>query len=217
MRVQPTTIEKLNIEHRGLQLDVDTMLQKNALLADIQSMLRKTYSVSISHQTLSKYKQKRWLPSLQRIQDRMERTEAAIKVIKKEGDSDFARAYIFEQLDEAERRGERIEPAVLLREQRLRMELQLRFEQLEQTKRKLQSGIEKAALELDAATRDASKRASGRGFSIDEINRIRKQTFGLPPIDRSAQDKPDREAVIKEIRGIYGLEAPREADKVHRS
>lgn len=210
MRVQPTAIEKLNIEHPGLQLDVDTMLQKDALLADIQSMLRGKYTVSISHQTLSKYKQKRWFPSLQRIQDRMERTQAAIKVIKKEGDSDFARAYIFEQLDEAERRGERVPPEVLLREQRMRVELQLRFQQLEQTKRKLQIGIEKAALELDAATREASKQARGRGFSIDEINRIRWQTFGLPPIDPASRGKPDREAVLREIRGIYGLDAPAE-------
>ena len=206
MRVQATAIEILNIEHPGLQLDVDTMLQNNALLAEIQSTLQKKYSVSVSHQTLSKYKQKRWLPSLQRIQDRMERTQAAIKVIKKEGDSDFARAYIFQELDEAERRGEHVPPEVLLREQRLRVELRLQFQQLEQTKRKLQLGIEKAALELDATTREAAK--GGRNFTIDDINHIRERVFGLPPIDPESRAKPDREAALREVRAIYGLETP---------
>jgi hypothetical protein len=208
MRVQPTAIEILNIKHPGLQLDVETMLQSNALLADVQSMLRKKFSVSVSHQTLSKHKQKRWLPSLQRIQDRVERTTAVIKVIKKEGDSDFARAFIFEQLDEAERRGERVPPEVLLREQRMRVELRLHFQELEQTKRKLQMGIEKAVLGLDAATRDASKRAGGRGFNIDEINRIREQTFGLPPIDPATRAKRDPEVLDRVFREIYGLNVP---------
>src|SRR6266536_3951632 len=130
MRVQLTAIEKLNIKHPGLQLDVDTMLQNDALLADVQSVLREKYKVSVSHQTLSKYKQKRWLPSVQRIQDRVERSQAIIRVIKKEGDTDFARAYIFEQLDESARRGDRLDPAVALREQRMRMALQLQFQQL---------------------------------------------------------------------------------------
>ena len=208
MRVQMTGIEILNIEHPGLQLDVDTMLQNNALLAEIQSTLPKKYSVSVSHQILSKYKQKRWLPSLQRIQDRVERTRAAIAIIRKEGDSDFARAYIFEQLDEAERRGERVPPEVLLREQRLRVELRLEFQQLEQTKRKLQLGIEKAALELDAATREAAK--GGRNFTIDDINQIRMRTLGLPPIDPESRAKPDREAALRDLRAVYGLDAPAE-------
>lgn len=131
MRVQPTAIERLNVEHPGLQLDVDTMLQKDALLADVQAMLREKYNVSISHQTLSKYKQKRWLPSIQRIQERVERSQAIIRVIRKEGDTDFARAYIFEQLDEAARRGDRLDPVVALREQRMRAEIELRYRELE--------------------------------------------------------------------------------------
>jgi hypothetical protein len=209
MRVTLTAIEKLNIEHPGLQLDVDTMLQKDAALADVHCMLREKHGVSVSHQTLSKYKQKRWLPALQRIQDRVERTQAAIKVIKKEGDSDFARAYIFEQLDEAERRGERVPLEVLLREQRLRVGLRVQFQQLQQDKRKLQLGIEKAALDLDATTREASKH-TGYAFSVDDINCIRAQTFGLPPLDPATHGKPDREAVLAQVRGVYGLEAPTE-------
>jgi hypothetical protein len=130
MRVQATAIEKLNAEHPGLQLDVDLMLEKEALLADVQAMLQRKYGISISHQTLSKYKQKRWLPSLQRVQERVERSQAIIRVIRKEGDTDFARAYIFEQLDEAARRGDRLDPAVALREQRMRMEIQLRYQEL---------------------------------------------------------------------------------------
>lgn len=129
-----------------------------------------------------------------------------IRVIKKEGDSDFARAYIFEQLDEAARRGDRIEPAVLLREQRLRTELQLRFQQLEQAKRALEWGIQKAALELDAATQDASKRASGTSLNIDEINRIRERTFGLPPIDPAAPPTTsDPAEALRKISAVIGV------------
>lgn len=212
MRVQLTAIEKLNIEHPGLQLDVDTMLKKDALLADVQTMLREKYRVSISHQTLSKYKQKRWLPSLQRIRDRVERSQAIIQVIKKEGDTDFARAYIFEQLDEAARRGDRLDPATALREQRMRMELQFRFQQLEQTGRKLQLGIEKAALALDEATREAAKEPGGRNLSIDGINQIRSKTFGLPPIDEVSAGPRNRQEVINCIRAVYGLE-PVEGDR----
>jgi hypothetical protein len=212
MRVQPTAIEKLNIEHPGLQLDVDTMLQQDALLADIQSMLRGKHKTTISHQTLSKYKQKRWLPSVQRIQDRVERSQAIIRVIKKEGDSDFGRAYIFEQLDEAARRGDRIDPATLLREQRLRMELQLRFEQLEQTNRKLQAGIQKTALEFDAATREASKHGTGRSATLGDINSIRERVFGLPPVERATSDKEARQQVVARIHDIFGVSQPGESE-----
>lgn len=207
MRVQPTAIEKLNAEHPGLQLDVDAMLKKDALLADVQAMLREKYNVSISHQTLSKYKQKRWLPSVQRIQDRVERSQAIVRVIKKEGDTDFARAYIFEQLDEAARRGDRLDPAVALREQRMRMELQLRFQELEQTGRKLQLEFERAALELDRITRQAA----GSGAGIEDINRLRAETFGLPPIDKLSADRASREDVISAIRGVYGMEPVEES------
>jgi hypothetical protein len=211
MRVQLTAIEKLNIEHPGLQLDVDTMLQRGALLADVNAKLKEKYGISLSHQTLSKYKQKRWLPSLQRIQDRVERSQAIVRVIKKEGDTHFARAYLFEQLDEAARRGDRLDPAVALREQRMRMELQLRFQELEQVGKRLQFDIEKAAVALDAATREAAR---GKGMALDEINRIRAQTFGLPPINESSAEKPDAQevtAVRNAIRAMYGLEPEQKA------
>ncbi len=207
MRVQLTDVEKLDIKHPGLRIDVDTMLNQGVLLEEIQALLRTRYQETISHQTLSRYKQKRWLPSVQRIEDRVERSQAVIRVIKKEGDTDFARAYIFEQLDEAARRGDRIDPAVLLREQRLRMELQLRFEELQQTERKLELGIKRAALELDTATRGASKMASGSSLSIDAINAIRERTFGLPPIgpDGAEPRAFDPEDALRKISAVIGV------------
>jgi hypothetical protein len=216
MRFQLTAIEKLNVKHPGLQLGVDTMLQKDALLQDVRAMLRQKYGVSVSHQTLSKYKQKRWLPSLQRIQDRVERSQAIIRVIKKEGDTDFARAYIFEQLDESARRGDRLDPATALREQRMRMELQLHFQELEQTGRRLQFDMEKAAVALDKATREAARGSRGAGMGIGEINRIRAQTFGLPPIDAASAEQSDPREVVRGIREIYGLTEGREVAEPHK-
>lgn len=177
MRVQLTAIEKLNVKHPGLQLDVDTLLKQDSLLEDIQRLLWEKYGEKVSHQLVSKYKQKRWLPSLQRIQDRMERSQAAIRLIQQEGDSDFARAYIFEQLDEAARRGDRVDPAVLLREQRLRTELQLRFQQLEQANRRLELGLKTAVDQLNEATPEAGATAP-KPFDPQEVIKIITEAIG---------------------------------------
>jgi hypothetical protein len=208
MRVQLTAIEKLNVEHPGLQLDVDTLLNQGAMLEDVQAVLREKYYAKVSHQTISKYKQKRWIPSVQRIQDRVERTQAVIRVIKKEGDSDFARAYIFEQLEKAASRGDRIEPAVLLREQRLRVELQLRFRHLEQSNRKLELAIQASAEKLEGATREAAKQTPASSSDrIEALNQIR-DVYGLSPLDLVTREpvRPfDRGAVLRKINEVIGV------------
>jgi hypothetical protein len=215
MRVQPTQIEKLNGQHPGLLLDVDTLLNRGplpghvGLLSEIQAMVAAKYGVKVSHQTLSKYKQKRWLPSVQRIQNRVERSQAIIQVIRREGDSDFARAYIFEQLDEAATRGDHVDPAVLLREQRLRMELQLRFQQLAQTNWRLERGIAAAAARCDEVTRNAARDSSDTS-RVNQMNAIR-EVYGLPPLDARTTEpvRPfDAQEALRTISELIGVGVP---------
>jgi hypothetical protein len=154
MRYLPTAIEKLDRKHPGLRQHVEMRRDGHADPATIQRELKERYDEDVPLTTISMYLQRRYRPDKmdrqRRIKERMARTEATIEVIKKEGASEFTRAYIFEQLDEAERRGERIPPAVLLREEREREQLALDREKLRLDVQKAENAKQALKLKLEA-------------------------------------------------------------------
>jgi hypothetical protein len=75
----------------------------------------------------------------------------------------------------------------MIKAQAAKKRVELESEKIELAKKKFDELKEKA----DKATHDAAKKlGNGRGLTIDDINRIRERTFGLPPVQRSAAAGP---------------------------
>lgn len=75
----------------------------------------------------------------------------------------------------------------MIKAQAAQKRVELEREKIELAKKRFDELREKA----DKATNDAAKKlGNGRGLTIDDINRIRERTFGLPPVQRSAAARP---------------------------
>lgn len=192
-RENPTAIDKLDVEHPGLKLDVNTWFDGHAKLSDVAAWLKDKYGVRIPESTLSYYQHHRWWPALLRIRAMKERV-LAIREALAESPEELGDAIVMEKLAEASM--DEVSPVTLLREERERrklkieegrLEVAVRQAQVEEDKLKLEiARLEQEAEErkrrLEEATNEAVERAAqGQSITREDINRIRERVFGLPP------------------------------------
>ena len=84
MRIQPTRIEQLDRKHPGLRLEVDLLLDRGGrtpgqgTLEDVQKLLAQKYEEAVPINTISNYKQHRWLIGKLRLRE-LKETFRAVK------------------------------------------------------------------------------------------------------------------------------------------
>ena len=189
MRIQPTRIEQLDRKHPGLRLEVDLLLDRGGrvpgqgTLEDIQQMLGEKYAETLPINTISNYKQHRWLIEKLRLRELKEIFRAVKDELGEAAISETTQARILELLDEAMRNGAKLDPHFLFKEQRLWAQHEVKLEELRQAKQKLEIEIEKSKQAVEEATHEAAKKTGeGQSLTLDDINRIRERTFGLPAL-----------------------------------
>jgi len=193
MRIQPTRIEQLDRKHPGLRLEVDLLLDRGGrtpgqgTLEDIQKMLGEKYAETLPINTISNYKQHRWLIEKLRLRELKEIFRAVKDELGEAAISETTQARILELLDEAMRNGAKLDPHFLFKEQRLWAQHEAKVQQLENEKRKLEMEIQRREQEVKESVDEAeSKIRSGNPVTLDDINNIRQRTLGLPPKERLA-------------------------------
>jgi hypothetical protein len=182
-RVQLTRIEELDRQRPELKLElaVSKMLDAGERLETIAAFLREQTGEDVPPQTISSYKQRRWLAEKRRIRERIETSEALLQVIGKHGISNVTQAEIYRVVDEALRGHAKIDPHFALREQRLWAVHQANVEKIETEKRRLELEIERSRRAIEEATDEAKRKiGSGEQLTLEDINRIRERTFGSP-------------------------------------
>jgi len=193
MRIQPTRIEQLDRKHPGLRLEVDLLLDRGGrtpgqgTLEDIQKMLGEKYAETLPINTISNYKQHRWLIEKLRLRELKETFRAVKDELGEAAISETTQARILELLDEAMRNGAKLDPHFLFKEQRLWAQHEAKVQQLENDKRKLELEIQRREQEVKESVDEAeSKIRGGNPVTLDDINNIRQRTLGLPPKERLA-------------------------------
>lgn len=183
MRLQLTRVEELDRQKPELKLElaVRRMLRLGDTLQEIREFIRTQTGETLPLQTISNYKQQRWLAEKRRIEAKKERCEAIIALLGEHGVSEVTQAGIYEQVDEAMRAGAELNPHFLLREQRLWAQHEARLKQLENEKQHLAN--ENARL----AQVEGEKKAK---------------------VQKAIEDgEKDPQRTIERIREIYGLGA----------
>jgi hypothetical protein len=189
MRIQPTRIEELDAQHPGLRQRVDLMLDAQETLEAIVKRVKAESGEDVPQQTISSYKQRRWLPARLRIAELKESFRAIKDEIGENAIAESTQARIMELLDHAIRAGAKFDANLLLIEQRKWAEADLKRQQVEQANKQLELKIEAAKRSLEESAEEATKKVAGGGqITIEDINKIRARTFGLPPIGEAAHD-----------------------------
>jgi hypothetical protein len=189
MRKRPTRIEELDTKHPGLRQYVDLRLDANAVdsevtLERICAEIKERWGETVALHLLSGYKQCRWWPAKQRIQDQIDRMQAIMAVVKEFGVGNYAEAYIVERLSESDKA---VPPAVLLREQREREQLALDRQKLRLDVQKAENA--KQVLELKLEELKAKR---------DRVRELVKET---------GDEGKNAAQALTRIREIYGIGA----------
>lgn len=181
MRIQPTRIEQLDAKHPGLRLDVDLMLDKQATLEAIAALVKEKTGETLSIQTISNYKQRRWLAKKLRLEELREIFTTLKAELGEAAISESTQARLFELVDQAMRSGAALDPHFLLKEQRLWALQDIWKQQNERLKQKLEIELEKTRREMkDSVDEAEAKLRGGESLTVGDIDKIRERVFGLP-------------------------------------
>ncbi len=198
-----TTIERLNAERKGLQLDVDLWLDGGVSCQEISVRLLKQYGLPIPEKTISNYRIRRYLPARARVKGLCELRDSITGAVKKYKTGELAEAFIYERLGEALDAGEKVSLPIILRElrewgkQQLDAErLKLDTEQLEQDKKSLEVKIQQLEKERQAVTQKTEKLIEKRSgeLSPEIVADIRQTIYGLPVAQASLPAPPEEQA-----------------------
>ena len=182
MRIQATRIEQLDRKFPGLRQAVDLLLDGGATLDGVQALVKERTGETVPNQTLSAYKQKRWLIARLRLKDLKETFQAVKEELGANAISESTQARLLELIDQAMRAGAALNPHFLLKEQRLWAVHTANLEKIETEKKRLELQIEQSRQALKEATDEAKEKASsGEQLTAADIDRIRERALGLPP------------------------------------
>jgi len=174
MRLQLTRIERLDKTHPGLAAAVCAALDAGEELTAVQELVREKTGQKFPLQTISNFKQERWLKSKRRIQAAKESTEATLQLLGEHGVTDIATAKIFEQFQSALQRGEQLALPAAARELRQLAELKARQSELEVVKGKLSE--EQQARQRE---REGVRKVASEPIDKAEIQRRIRELYGL--------------------------------------
>lgn len=197
MRLQLTRIETLDKKFGGLAAQLCAMLDAGEELEDLQSFIQDKTGEKLPLQTISNFKQNRWLKQKRRIQAAKESTEATLQLLGEHGVTDIATAKIFEQFQEALKRGEQLALPAAARELRQLAELQARQQELEFAEEKLDSI--KAVV-----TKEVEKKTPP---DLLETRRKIREIYGLPDDSDKFRERPltSMDNLKLEIDAMYGM------------
>jgi hypothetical protein len=173
-----TRIEQLGgkvQEYVDLRLDANQ--RRECRVVDISKELKTKFGVDVPRTTIVNYKNRRWAPLVYEMHLLQELIQFILKQLGVDAISDSAQSRILQALHEAFRRGVKLNPEFLLREQRLWAEHNLRKRALENTARR-----------MERANRERL-RARGRGQTGKAV----------------CDEKAGPAEVRRRIREIYGI------------
>jgi hypothetical protein len=164
-RINITRIEELDATFPGLRNKVDAALDRHQTLESIAEIVEEMTGERLQLSVISSYKQRRWLPSVQRIRDITERAAAIHAAYQRFGIGPIAEAVALEKIEE-------IAPDVLLRESRERLKIEVERKRLD---------VELGRLEAAKKATDevVQKARNGESLTIEDIQRIRERVYGI--------------------------------------
>ena len=183
---QLTSIERLDLDCRGLRLAVDLALDGGRTAEQIAEMLNEKFGIQVPDRTIANYTERRYRPRKEQWEESLREKAATLEAIKTYGADAYTEAVVMEQLEEAYRRGERATMKDLLREARERERLTLDKAALEVEKARVEN--EKQALDLKL------KEAEGK------IARVQEVIGGA-----ASDDKVDPHTIRARIQDIFGI------------
>lgn len=182
-RINPTRIEELDAKFPGVRPKVDAALDRHATLDEISDLILEISGEELPEKTISNYKQRRWLPEVQRIRDVTERAAAINEAYRRFGVGMIAESVALQKLDE-------IAPDKLLRESRERERLEIERGKLEVAKQ-----------EAETARREVE-------LKLAQFERERKRVNEIVEGGEAQRDPAD---ALRRIREVYGLSGSGEA------
>lgn len=208
---RPTKIEVLDAVHPGLKNFVNEQLEKWTSLTDIAEALKELYDEDVNVQVISNYKNIVWWKEQEaEVKARRDaRARFAVLDEEKKKDPNGDAAKVIETLVEGailqqhEKLAEE-KPLDLLREMRHWREAAGNFQiekgKLELDKQRLVNETEELKLKMaqfqrnvEEATDEAKEKlGKGESLTVEDINRIRERTFGLPPIQAGQTTEAQR-------------------------
>lgn len=174
-----TKVEQLDRKYPGLRQLVDLMLDGHGGLAEIQEAVKEKFGEEIALSTLSSYKLKRWKPRRDWIDAIKNRVQAFSELLTDGKEmAEIQQAQLFEQIQAAMDDGARLDPQFAVSEQRKLLALQLKREQLEQSKQELELKIEQMERQR-AKERKEIEAAMGKEKNPDAALADIKRIYGL--------------------------------------
>lgn len=79
-----TAIEKLEPDYPGLLRELDSLFRRGFPATQIRSLVLKKFGRTVPVAQIWKYRTKRWIPSMRRVERDAERWQAMIQVLKRE-------------------------------------------------------------------------------------------------------------------------------------
>jgi len=182
VRIQATRIEQLDRRFPGLCQAVDLAFDGGATLEKIQDVVKEHAGELLPINTISNYKQRRWLVNRLRIKELKETFQAVKDELGGNAISESTQARLLELIDQAMRAGAKFDPHFLFKEQRLWAQHETKLEELRMAKQKLELQIEESRQAVKEATDEAAQKiGSGEQLTAADIDRIRERALGLPP------------------------------------
>jgi hypothetical protein len=178
-----TRIEMLGKKvQQFVDLRLDGNQRRECRVVDISKELKLKFGVDVPRTTIENYKNRRWAPLVYELRVLQQLLRFILKQLGVDALSESAQGRILQALHEAFRRGVKLNPEFLLREQRLWAEHNLRKRALENTARR-----------MERANRE---RIRARGRERGEIGKA------------VSDEKADPAEIRRRIREIYGIYEP---------
>lgn len=178
-RINTTRVEELDEKFPGLRVRVDGMLDHRAKLEAVAAEIEKLSGEKLALSVVSSYKQRRWLPDVQRIQDITLRAAAVHEAYKRFGIGPIAEATALEQLDD-------VAPEVLLRESREHRKLDIEAgklevarEQAETAKREVELKLEHLQRQREREKREVERAVEENGANPEEFKQRIREIYGI--------------------------------------
>lgn len=205
---RPTKIEVLGATHEGLQKCVEDQFAAKVSHTQIASMLDELYGENVNVQAVSNHYRLRWWPAQNAELTEYRKAKTQFRVLKEEAEKDpecdSAKMIELLTINGIVQQRERLletDPVKLMAELRKTREAAGNFqiekakievdrERLQNEKQSLELKISQFQQNMSAATDEAKEKlGKGENLTIDDINKIRERTFGLPAVAAVASDK----------------------------
>lgn len=180
---RPTRIERLG---KDVCDYIDSQLELNwtrgvPQLEEITREVEQKFGCKLARNTVSKYKNKCWAPARPAVQEMQRRLQVIEERLGPAAITESLKATLAEEFHKAIRAGQELGAEFTANQLRLWAQQEANLERIKNEKLKLELQVEEMKNRVKSSVDEAEdKIRGGEPITVDDINRIRERTFGLP-------------------------------------